>query len=99
MRVFRLIRTVRVFRVIRAMRDLRVMFVRLTSSLDTLLWSLVLLGLMVFFFSVFFCQSVAYHMYEYGDSVEHFDDFTLWFGSLLMSTFTLYQCVLGGISW
>merc|ERR1719362_559849 len=108
----KMFRTFRCFRVIRAVRgqrfltSLRLMMGCLLHSLETLIWALVLLALIMYFFTVIFLQGASSFIrtsHEHGQILrsgadimplvkEHFGDFAVAFRSLFMA-------VTGGTDW
>jgi len=106
LRVLRLTRAIRLVRLVRFLRELRMMVVSILQSASSLVWSLMLLGVTIYIFGIYFVQIVAYSVYrveqDLGDT--HVEDVHLTilkdrFGSLWLAAFTLYQAVTGGLNW
>jgi len=91
----------RVFRTMRFLKELRVMVTSIVGSLVSLGWSVVMLGLILFVFALFFVQQMAMHL---SDS-ELFDESPLfkrqrkYFRSVQVAMATLSMCTTGGKDW
>jgi len=105
LRIFRLVRLVRLMKIVRYVshfRELRLMINGLLTSARSLLWSFVLLGMVVYIFSIVFVQAAVTFLTgdEFADkSEEQRDDFILWFGSTQVSMRTLIISISGGSDW
>lgn len=108
LRVLRVLRALRIIRLIRFFKELRMMAKSVFKSAKTLLWSLLLLGIVVFCFGVYLTQNVTKHMKEMEGMEDHmkmmYDEgihriLKDNFGSLLAAMFCLYMAVTGGNSW
>jgi len=106
LRVLRLTRAIRLVRLVRFLRELRMMVVSVLQSASSLVWSLLMLGVTIYVFGIYFVQIVAYSVYrvEEGLGDGHVEEQQLSilkdrFGSLVMAGFTLYQAVTGGLNW
>lgn len=66
----------------------------------SLLWSMVMLGIIIFVFSVYLTQNVTFYLYYDADPQDTATQ-TLrdYFGSLMYAFYMLFQCISGGISW
>eukprot|EP00746_Dinoflagellata_sp_MGD_P150840 gnl/MRDRNA2_/MRDRNA2_82613_c0_seq1.p1 gnl/MRDRNA2_/MRDRNA2_82613_c0~~gnl/MRDRNA2_/MRDRNA2_82613_c0_seq1.p1 ORF type:complete len:440 (+),score=73.09 gnl/MRDRNA2_/MRDRNA2_82613_c0_seq1:49-1320(+) len=110
LRILRILRLVRVVKFVRAMRffnDLRAMVFGIMQSITALFWAIVLLIAIIFLFSVYTTQVVAYHfmdqadngpqdMFEDGDSSDILKEN---FGSLLTTMYTHWVAISGGADW
>mmetsp|Transcript_13074 Transcript_13074/g.29720 ORF Transcript_13074/g.29720 Transcript_13074/m.29720 type:complete len:668 (-) Transcript_13074:100-2103(-) len=104
----RAMRTVRVVRIIRmwklkAFEGLRMMVRMIISTLKSLAWSLVLMGVITYIFATTFTQGTAYYLLDReqrghgpNDDVDRLQEH---FGSLPSSAYFLFSCLLGGESW
>lgn len=104
MRFVRLARTLRGVRVIRLLRyigALRTIVFSIISTLGSLFWSLVLLMMIFYCFSVIITQSVA----DYCRSEQHFRnmpcpaELQAHWSSIAESMLTLFLAISGGLSW
>jgi len=96
-RVIRLARIVRLIRLMRFFSDLRVMVAGIMSSMMSLFWALVLLLIIMYIFSVFVLQMVVD---EPAIKTQDEDsDLVKYYGNLVRSIFTLFQCICGGLDW
>lgn len=102
-RVTRLLRVLRVVRVVRFIRALRTLVYSIVCTLRSLAWSMLLLVLIIYVFSILLTDAVNSHFdlknpgEELPDQVEA--ELELRFGSLHRSMQTLFQCIAGGLSW
>lgn len=104
MRFVRLARTLRGVRVIRLLRyigSLRTIVFSIVSTLGSLFWTLVLLLMLFYCFSVIITQSVA----DYCRGEEHFRnvpcpaELSQHWSSISESMLTLFLAISGGLSW
>lgn len=104
-RVFRLARVARSLRVIRLARftslvsRLRLLTLAIVHCKTMLMWAVLLLGMVMFFFSIIFLSAVAGYIDEADKTDEHIDSMRVFFGSLSMTMLTLFMAVAGGIDW
>lgn len=97
LRLLRILRVIRVARLVRAVHlfdELRVITSSIAGSTSTLLWSMVLLAMMIYIFSLVFMQIIL----SYGETPHH-EAIHYWFGSLFRTLLTMFECIVGGISW
>lgn len=92
LRILRLVRIVRLVRVLRMVRQLRTLVCSIFSSLQSLLWTLVLVGLMNYIVGVYFVQLVT----SQGGGDERLHKY---FGSVGASLLSLFEVMTGGINW
>lgn len=101
-RVTRLLRVLRVVRVVRFIRALRTLVYSIVCTLRSLAWSMLLLVLIIYVFSILLTDAVSSHfaLKETGEVPGQFEaELELRFGSLHRSMQTLFQCIAGGLSW
>jgi len=91
----RLLRLVRILRLMRLLHELRMLCTSIIMSMKSLCWTLALLCVLVFSVSIFFTEAVALTAQDQDKDLES----ELWFGSVPRSSLTLFECILGGISW
>lgn len=93
LRLLRLLRMIRVLRVLRFFKDMRIMVTGILGSLKPLVWALLLLGLIIYMFSIIVLQLIQEEIHNLNASdVPHFS-------SLLRLMFTLFACISGGVDW
>eukprot|EP00746_Dinoflagellata_sp_MGD_P108356 gnl/MRDRNA2_/MRDRNA2_46281_c0_seq1.p1 gnl/MRDRNA2_/MRDRNA2_46281_c0~~gnl/MRDRNA2_/MRDRNA2_46281_c0_seq1.p1 ORF type:complete len:339 (-),score=42.60 gnl/MRDRNA2_/MRDRNA2_46281_c0_seq1:61-1077(-) len=96
LRILRLVRILRVVRITRFFRELRIMVCGIQSSLQSLVWAMVLLFLVMFMFAVYIMQSVTDHLTRSSEGqrllIQHY-------GSLAQTMWTLFKAVTGGSDW
>lgn len=105
-RITRLIRIFRITRIMRFVRALRTLVYSILCTLKSLIWAMLLLFLIMYVFGILFTQAVSDHLVQEGmfdDSSENPSSdmkamYWHW-GSLLLSMFTLFKAISGGISW
>jgi len=91
----RLLRLVRILRLMRLLHELRMLCTSIIMSMKSLCWTLVLLCVLVFSVSIFFTEAVSLTAQDADKDLES----EIWFGSVPRSSLTLFECILGGISW
>lgn len=97
LRLMRLLRIVRIARLLRAFHlfdDLRVIVSSILSSVSSLGWSIMLLLILIYVFSLVFLQSIVG-----AGHTEHHEEIKYWFASLFRTFLTMFECVVGGVSW
>lgn len=101
LRILRLVRILRVVRITRFFRELRIMVCGIQSSLQSLVWAMVLLFLMMFMFAVYIMQIVTDHVSKEDSDVSSEDNDALkeFYGSLTKTMWTLFLAVTGGSDW
>jgi len=106
LRILRLARIIRIIRLLRFFQDLRIMVAGILGSLQSLVWALVLLFLVMFVVATSVMQIVAEELAihnsqkeESGISDKGADDLVKYYGTMFSSLFTLYKSITGGISW
>lgn len=109
LRVLRVTRAIRVVRLVRFFKELRMMVFSVLRSGTSLLWSLILFGLITYIFGIFLMQQVTDHLWDQyeGDysritdpeKVLQVDHFKEYWGSLTKSMYTMYACMSSGIGW
>jgi voltage-gated sodium channel len=101
LRVLRVLRIVRVARVIRVMpffTELRMMVFSIIGSLSSLLWVLLVLGLMFFMFGIILTHATIAHVNTY-ERLQSESSLHEAFGTLDRSVLSLYQAMSGGVDW
>lgn len=104
-RLFRLLRVLRSLRVVRAFRffkELRLVVLSLLHSVKPLLWSILVFGLIMFVFSIFFMQIIAIELELQNPAVNDWDsdnDLLPMFKTTVDAMISLFAYVSGGTSW
>lgn len=94
LRVLRLARILRVLRAVHLFEELRRIVLSLYQASKTLFWSLVMMFIIVYVWSVFFLQVlVETENYKQVDALDYY------FGSLARAILTMSECMLAGVSW
>lgn len=96
LRVLRLVRITRLIRVLRMVHELRTLVASIMGSFKSLGWTLLLLMIVIYTFSVLFTQIVLDRL---KSDPPHADALHRWFGSLARTALTLFESILGGVSW
>eukprot|EP00747_Dinoflagellata_sp_TGD_P103453 gnl/TRDRNA2_/TRDRNA2_168967_c0_seq1.p1 gnl/TRDRNA2_/TRDRNA2_168967_c0~~gnl/TRDRNA2_/TRDRNA2_168967_c0_seq1.p1 ORF type:complete len:443 (-),score=83.23 gnl/TRDRNA2_/TRDRNA2_168967_c0_seq1:80-1408(-) len=102
LRMMKMAKMLRVARVLKSFKDLRVMLMCIAGSLMSLFWCFVMLGFVLFMFSLFFVQGfTALLQSENASTLTDFDiaEILRMYGSLEAAVITLFQHVTGGPSW
>lgn len=98
LRVFRLLRILRVLRVVQRFKHLRCILLSIVGSMSTLTWSLVMVLVFVYVFSMFFVQRTSIFFVD-GADVEDHARLRVHFGSVYASMETLFAVATGGMDW
>jgi len=96
LRFIRLIRIVRLFRALRLVHELRIIVSSVVGSIQSLLWTLLLLIVIIYVFSVLIAEVAVDISLEGSTGPEQLH---YWFGSLPRAALTLLESVIGGVSW
>lgn len=105
LRVVRLIRLIRITRIVRACRlihELRTIVASVFGSLKDLCWCVVFISMVIFTISIFFTQEVCDRINKdqlEEMSTERRDALHYFYGSVLRTFLTLYEGIMGGLSW
>jgi len=102
-RVFKVVRVVRVVRTVQCLQSLRTMIFALLNSFVCLMWAFVMIGIIVFIFSIIFGGAVS----VYFDKVDATSEAEMQtarnvaasFGTLYDIMVTLFSAVTGGNDW
>lgn len=99
LRALRLVRIIRLLRVVRFFEELRLLITSILDSMASLMWSLCLLSVLLYITGVAFCQAV-HDAGNNGDlSEDNKRELHHWFGSLSRSILTMFEVIVGGVSW
>jgi hypothetical protein len=101
-RLFRTIRLARLLRMVKLVRffnDLRVMCNGIVCSMKSLVWALLLLGLIMYIFSLCLLQFVAMKLADLPPGDEQTVQLEDNFGTLVKTMRTLTMSITGGIDW
>jgi hypothetical protein len=101
-RMVRLARAFRLHRIIRFVSALRTLVYSILATLRSLLWAMVLLGMIIYVFGLAFTMEALDFMEHKDPQGEHshlIRELSSAWGSLDNSMFTLFQAISGGVSW
>eukprot|EP00928_Gymnodinium_smaydae_P020699 TRINITY_DN18009_c1_g2_i1.p1 TRINITY_DN18009_c1_g2~~TRINITY_DN18009_c1_g2_i1.p1 ORF type:complete len:635 (+),score=101.23 TRINITY_DN18009_c1_g2_i1:30-1934(+) len=103
LRIIRLLRVVRWTRAIRTnrfFRELRIMVYSLMAAVKPLIWSVVLMGVFIVLFGVFFVDGLVAACTQLGpQSPQCSADLQQYFGTLSRASTSLYMSMSGGVDW
>jgi len=102
LRIIRLMRLLRIVRFVSAFRELRLLISGLLGSTRSLLWSVVLLGFVVYLFGIFFEQGVLSYITENNKkegAIPRLDELIDYFGSIQATMTTMFAVISGGEDW
>jgi len=103
LRLLRLARVARIFRTFRLIPELRTMSQCIQGTMTSLCCCLVFIFLSVYVASLVLLQTVLNHQQAGADTLQGtFDvspELTHWYGSLVRTMLTLYECINSGLSW
>jgi len=94
LRIVRLVRITRLLRAIRLVEELRTIVSSIAGSMKALGWTLLLLSMSIFMFSVLFMEII----FDTGAASRN-PDMDRWYGRLCRTCLTLFECIVGGVSW
>lgn len=109
-RITRLIRITRISRLMRFVKALRTLVYSIICTLKSLVWAMLLIGLLIYVFGIFFAQVSAQYLSDLqlppqqassgslclGSVAEYVDKY---WGTLGRSMTTLFKVISGGINW
>jgi len=98
LKLLRLARALRVVRIARLIRELRTLVKCMTTSLKALGWTSMLLGMLIYTVSLVTTNVVTDHRKE-NLGAEGDEMLDKYYGNLLLSMLTLFQCISGGDDW
>eukprot|EP00929_Paragymnodinium_shiwhaense_P086474 TRINITY_DN46991_c0_g1_i1.p1 TRINITY_DN46991_c0_g1~~TRINITY_DN46991_c0_g1_i1.p1 ORF type:complete len:801 (+),score=182.89 TRINITY_DN46991_c0_g1_i1:65-2467(+) len=98
LRILRLVRIIRLVRVMRLVGELRSIIVSIFSSMQSLIWTLVLLLLIMYIVAVYLTQLVSDYLVD-AQRNEVQEELEKYFGTLGQSIVSLYQAITGGVDW
>lgn len=105
--VVTLARVARALRIVHMLKDLRVLCHSILESMRPLGWTVLLLALITFMFSIFLTMVVTHYRFavlgseldEKGFKREEDESLTRYYGSIERSTLALYEMISDGIHW
>jgi len=101
LRLFRTAKVLRMMRVIKVLQELNLLMACILGSLRALMWSLVLMAVILYMFSLVFVQQAATYFAQDPDQQNELTAAGLKhaFGSVEDSILTLFQTLFGGDDW
>lgn len=98
LRIFRLLRVLRLGRIVHVISEFQAICVAIASSMRSLCWTIVLLLLLIYMFSVCLTQVVTDHL-NTNKVVPHEEELRFYYGSLVASMLSCFKSVSEGIHW
>jgi len=99
-RTMRVVRIARIIRVVRFLSKLRMMVFTLLGALKMLGWALILLAMIMYMFAVTFTEASKPFLADVdGTLTESQDKLRKHFSSVPESMLTLFESIIGGVSW
>lgn len=100
-RLFKTAKVLRMLRVIKVLKELNLLMACILGSLRALMWSLVLMCVILYMFSLVFVQQATAYLAQDPDQQEELtvSSIRLAFGSVEYSMLTLFQTLFGGDDW
>jgi len=105
LRIMRIVRVIRVIRLFSFFKELRLMLTSILSSMTSILWVGLVLGMCFYMFGVAFTSATTDHFLlsaiPINELSEQSLDIALWtsFGTLEKSAISLYKAISGGEDW
>merc|ERR1712232_1423805 len=102
LRLFKMMKTLRVVRVVGVFRELRMLCKSIVKSFATIIWSMVLIPIMLYVFSIVFMMGLTMYLLDVPPAAREPTDVeaiqTYWL-SIWSSTSSLFMAVTGGADW
>merc|ERR1712196_71593 len=101
-RIARLARAFRIVQIINFVRALRDLIVTTVHTMTSFLWSMILLGIVIYVFSIFFTYAANDARFERAGIVkdtDSLDSLEKNYGSLFLSMYTLFKAISSGADW
>lgn len=100
-RLFKTVKVLRMLRVIKVLKELHLLMACILRSLRALMWSLVMMAVILYMFSLVFVQQATAYLGQDPDQQEELtiEGLSLAFGSVEYSIMTLFQTLFGGDDW
>ena len=102
LRLARSARGLRVVRLLRFIRPLRLLVFSIAVTLKSLIWSVILLFIIIYLFSILFADANLAHFTTEGripPTILTDSDLQSHFGSVQISMHTLFRAICGGLEW
>lgn len=97
-RLIRLLRIARLFRVVHMVQGLKVMAVSMVNAFGALIWTMLLLLMLIYICSIICIECIVSAQSGSQPSL-HAKELDYFYGSLGRSMLTLFECIVGGLSW
>merc|ERR1712032_557973 len=97
LRLFRIAKVLRVLRVVKAFKELQVMLNCILGSFMSMIWSVLMLGIMYYMFSLVLVLQTGIYLSD--DLSANNDDLLTFFGSVRAGMWTLFKATFGGDDW
>eukprot|EP00927_Polykrikos_kofoidii_P081890 TRINITY_DN7986_c0_g1_i1.p1 TRINITY_DN7986_c0_g1~~TRINITY_DN7986_c0_g1_i1.p1 ORF type:complete len:787 (-),score=140.13 TRINITY_DN7986_c0_g1_i1:187-2547(-) len=98
-RFVRIMKVVRIIRMLRFLRSLRVLAASILATLRSLVWAMLLLCIIMYCFAVMFAGASVMYITEGGLPPQEGATLLKYFGTVPLSTLTLFQTITGGLNW
>eukprot|EP00930_Biecheleria_cincta_P016154 TRINITY_DN13244_c0_g1_i2.p1 TRINITY_DN13244_c0_g1~~TRINITY_DN13244_c0_g1_i2.p1 ORF type:complete len:654 (+),score=113.70 TRINITY_DN13244_c0_g1_i2:135-2096(+) len=98
-RILRIVRVAKIMRVIRFLRKVRMMVFTILHTLSALFWSVILMLIVMYLFAICITQAASQHVYYAEERLDSHNLLLKEWGSIPKSTYTLFKCMAGGVSW
>lgn len=95
LRITRILRTLRMTRLVRFIASLRTLVASIWATLQSLMWALLLLVIIIYTVAIVLTQVTTEHLSE----VESDDVLNNFWGNLPLAMLTLFKSIAGGVSW
>uniref|UniRef100_A0A6U6K7Y6 EF-hand domain-containing protein n=1 Tax=Zooxanthella nutricula TaxID=1333877 RepID=A0A6U6K7Y6_9DINO len=99
LRLFKMGKILRVFKAMRFLKELRVMIKSILGSFVALFWSIIMLGMILYCFGLFFMQQMMPYLAEQPVQDHVFKLQQRYFANILETIRTLWMCTTGGKDW
>jgi len=98
-RIIRVVRALRIERLVHMVSSLRTLVFSIGTTLRSLMWAIVLLALMQYMVGVTLTKVVIDYISDHTEACEVCEKLNMYWRSVDVTMFTLFQSICGGLSW
>jgi len=99
LRLLKMAKMLRMIRLVRSMRELRILLYAILGSMQSMIWSLLFLILVLYGFAIIFTQACSQYVSDSGTASDTLHEIEQYWSSLTDAMNTLWQASSGGVNW
>mmetsp|Transcript_81895 Transcript_81895/g.228202 ORF Transcript_81895/g.228202 Transcript_81895/m.228202 type:complete len:859 (-) Transcript_81895:8-2584(-) len=99
LRALRMLRVARLFRLFKPLTALRLMVALVVSSLASVVWIFVFLGMFLYMAAIFFMQALTNHLVQSSFPEPLIDDVREFYSTVAYTMLSLFAAISGGADW